>query len=528
MSQITLTQISWSTPDGHKLFQNFDLNVVRERIGIVGRNGVGKSTLLKLISGELQSATGRVVVAGKLGVLQQQVQIGPDETVADLFGASKAIEILRRAEVGQATIEELADADWTLEGGIAAALGRVGLQVRPETRLRELSGGQWTRACIAVVLYQAPDFLLLDEPTNNLDRAGREAVISLISNWKAGAIVSSHDRELLEQMDAIVELTSIGVFRYGGNWSQYRQEKAIELEAAQHDLAHAKRHAVKVKRDAQTALERKQRRDASGSKTQSRGDIPRILLGARKNSAESSKGNSVRRSMQQKARAEETVERALARVEIVDELSINVQPTGLSNSRIVAKFDAVSAGYDSDRPIIHDLSFSLFGPERVALVGPNGSGKTTVIRLLEGQVTPLHGTVSVSDNLAVLDQRVNFLDPSLSILDNFKRRNPTSDENLCRRTLASFLFKSDAVLQTVGTLSGGQILRAGLACVLGAPKPPSMLILDEPTNHLDIDSIEAIEQGLNAYDGALLVASHDDVFLNNIKTTRRIDLSNQR
>ncbi|TWU02205.1 ABC-F family ATP-binding cassette domain-containing protein [Stieleria varia] len=527
MSQITLTGISWSTPDGHNLFRNLDLSVSRERMGLVGRNGVGKSTLIKLISGELPPATGGVAVTGMLGVLQQKVQVEPDETVADLFGASKAIEILRRAEAGQANIDELADADWTLEERIAAALGRVGLKVRPDTRLCELSGGQWTRACIAVVLYQAPDFLLLDEPTNNLDRAGREAVINLLSNWKAGAIVASHDRELLEQMDAIVELTSIGVTRYGGNWSHYRQQKAIELEAAQHHLAHAERYAVKVKRDAQTTIERKQRRDAAGARTQSRGDIPRILSGARKNSAESSKGDRIRRTMRQRAQAIETVEQARARLEILDELSITVQSTGLPNSRIVATFDAVTAGYDSDRPIIHNLSFSLIGPERVALVGPNGSGKTTVIRLLEGQLTPLHGTVSVPVNMAVLDQRLSFLDPTLSILENFKRRNPTSNENLCRRTLASFLFKSDAALQTVGTLSGGQILRAGLACVLGAPEPPLFLILDEPTNHLDIDSIDAIERGLYDYDGALLIASHDEVFLNNIKSTRRIDLSSQ-
>ncbi len=179
-------------------------------------------------------------------------------------------------------------------------------------------------------------------------------------------------------------------------------------------------------------------------------------------------------------------------------------------------------------PIIRDMSFSLIGPERVTLVGPNGSGKTTVFRLLEGQLTPLHGTVSVRVNMAVLDQQASFLVPTLSILENFKLRNPTSNENLCRRTLANFLFKSDAALQTVGTLRGSQILRAGLVCVLGGPEPASLLILDEPTNHLDIDSIEAIERALNSYNGALIIASHDELFLNNVKATRRIDLRSQR
>ncbi|WP_372715685.1 ATP-binding cassette domain-containing protein [Novipirellula sp.] len=229
--------------------------------------------------------------------------------------------------------------------------------------------------------------------------------------------------------------------------------------------------------------------------------------------------------MRQKAQALENVEQARARVEILDELAIAVPATGLSNSRVVLAFDAVTAGYYPDRPIIRDLTFSLIGPERIALVGPNGSGKTTIIRLLDRQLTPLQGTVSVRVSMAVLDQRASFLNPKLSVLDNFKRRNPTSSENLCRHTLASFLFKSDAALQTVGTLSGGQILRAGLACLLGAPEPPALLILDEPTNHLDIDSIEAVERGLNSYDGAILVVSHDEVFLRNVNATRRIELS---
>ncbi|WP_372715683.1 ATP-binding cassette domain-containing protein [Novipirellula sp.] len=224
MSQITLRQLGWSTPDGNSLFEDFDLSVSRERIGLVGRNGVGKSTLLKLISGELLPKTGGATVTGTLGVLQQKVQIEPEETLADLFDVRKAFEILRRAEAGQASIDELADADWTLEERMAAALDRVGLDVRPDTPLCKLSGGQWTRASIAVVFFQAPDFLLLDEPTNNLDRMGREAVFNLIANWKAGAIVASHDRELLEHMDAIVEITSLGATRYGGNWSHFRQQ----------------------------------------------------------------------------------------------------------------------------------------------------------------------------------------------------------------------------------------------------------------------------------------------------------------
>ncbi|MGO8535638.1 ATP-binding cassette domain-containing protein, partial [Rhizobium ruizarguesonis] len=235
-ASITLSQISWSAPDGRPLFSNLDLSFGAERTGLVGRNGVGKTTLLKLVSGEIQPHSGTVSVSGSLGVLRQSVQVTSDETVADLFGVTDAVAVLHRAEAGEATADELASADWMLEARIAAALNRTGLDAPPETPLAALSGGQRTRAGLAALVFTEPDFLLLDEPTNNLDREGREAVIALMSGWRAGAIIVSHDRELLESVDAIVELTSLGATRYGGNWSHYRERKALELAAARHDL----------------------------------------------------------------------------------------------------------------------------------------------------------------------------------------------------------------------------------------------------------------------------------------------------
>ena len=127
-------------------------------------------------------------------------------------------------------------------------------------------------------------------------------------------------------------------------------------------------------------------------------------------------------------------------------------------------------------------------------------------------------------DFAMLDQRVSLLDPAMSIRDNFRRLNPGADENACRAALARFMFRADAALQLVGNLSGGQLLRAGLACVLGGTKPPSLLILDEPTNHLDVDSIEAVEAGLRAYDGALLIVSHDEAFLEAVGISSRLEL----
>jgi len=521
---ITLHNLGWSTPDGHDLFTHLDLSFGAERTGLVGRNGVGKTTLLRLVAGELTPQAGTVSTDGRIAVLRQSVHPGADETIADLFGVREALALLARAEAGTATAADLANADWTLEARMATALGELGLDVPPETRLLELSGGQATRAALAAVSFAAPDFLLLDEPTNNLDRDGRDAVIGLLARWKAGAIVISHDRELLDGMDAIVELTSLGATRYGGNWSHFRERKAIELAAVKHDLADAERHLDEVRRNAQAAAERQARRDSAGKKGAQKGGTPKIMLGGMRENAENTGAAGRRLAERQGRAAEDAANQARRKLEILQPLSVEIPSSGLAAGKTVLRLEEVSAGYDPGHPVLRDVSLTIIGPERVAVTGPNGSGKTTLLKLVTGGLAPITGTFEVMTRVASLDQRVSLLDPDLSIADNFARLNPGADVTACRAALARFMFRADAALQRVGTLSGGQMLRAALAAVLGT-SPPQLLILDEPTNHLDIDAIEAVEAGLRAYDGALLVVSHDEAFLAAIGITRRIALS---
>lgn len=523
-ASISVSHLAWSTPDGQAVFDDLTLDFGRERAGLIGRNGVGKSTLLRLLTGELEPARGAVRVQGRIGTLHQIVQVAPHETVADLLDVRARLALLRKAEAGTASIEELAEADWTLEARAAEALAQLGLDVPLDTPLLRLSGGQRTRAALAGAVLARPDFLLLDEPTNNLDRDGRAAVRELLNGWRAGAIVVSHDRELLETMDAIVELTTLGASRYGGNWSQYRERKDVELAAAAHDLAAAERRATGFARKAQLTAERQQRRDAAGSRKAARGDMPRILIGARKERAENSGGDNVRLAARQRSDAERAVAEAKERIEMLEPLSITLAPTGLAPSREVLALDHVTAGYEPDRPILRDVSLTITGPERIALTGPNGAGKSTLLRLVIGDLAPWTGRVALRTGFAFFDQHVSILDASSTIAENFARRNPDLDENGCRAALARFRFRAEAADRRVGALSGGQTLRAALACVLGGPTPPPLLILDEPTNHLDIESVAAVEAGLVAYDGALLVVSHDAAFLDRIGVMRSVAL----
>jgi ATPase subunit of ABC transporter with duplicated ATPase domains len=521
---ITLSHLTLRAPDGRSLFTGLDLAFGPERTGLVGRNGVGKTTLLRAIAGESPVHSGTVSVAGSVALLRQAVQVEPGETVADLFGARSQLAVLRRAERGEATIDEIAGADWTLEGRIAAALAGVGLAVPPETELARLSGGESTRARLAALTFAEPDFLLLDEPTNNLDREGRDAVVALLAGWRGGAIVVSHDRALLDTMDAIVELTTLGATRYGGNWSAYREGRAIALEAAAQGLADAQKRLAEIDRKAQRRAERKARTDGRGRKDAARGGVPAILVGGRKDRSEDTSGGNARLASRRRAQAVRAVSDAREQIEILQPFSVALASTGLPPRKEILRLDQVTAGYDAARPILRDLSFAIVGPERVAVTGPNGAGKTTLLKVVAGALRPFGGAVAIRAGFALFDQTVGVLDPGTSILENFRRINPGASENACRTSLARFMFRAEAAEQRVATLSGGQMLRAGLACVLGGPAPPPLLVLDEPTNHLDIESLETVEAGLHAYDGALLVVSHDEAFLQAIGISRRVHL----
>jgi len=523
-SSVALNSVSYSTPDGHSLFQNLNLAFGPGRTGLVGRNGTGKSTLLKLVTGELLPAAGDVIVSGTVRMLRQSVQVN-DETIADAFGVACELARLARLEAGDGSIEDAAEADWMLPSRFEAALEKVGLpNLTPDRPLATLSGGQRTRIALAALIFEEPDMILLDEPTNNLDAEGRAAVAEVLRNWRGGAIVVSHDRDLLRQMDAIVELTTLGAKTYGGNYDHYAERKVLELAAAEQSLASAERKVAEIDRKIQAVREQKARSDAGGVRKAARGDIPKILLGGRKENAENTSGGQANIASRLRDEASREAAEARSQVEILQQVSVRLAPTNLPAGKTVLEVHGLTGGPDAAAPIIRDFSLVITGPERVAVTGANGTGKTTLLRLLTGSLAPLAGTIRLTPSHALLDQTVSILDPALTIRDNFRRLNPDADENTGRAALARFMFRADAALKVVGTLSGGETLRAGLACTLGGNRPPELLILDEPTNHLDLAAIEAVEAGLRAYDGALLVVSHDRAFLEAIGVTREIGL----
>ncbi len=526
---VTLDSVAARTPDGTTLFYNLSLAFGRERTGLVGKNGVGKSTLLRLIAGTQSAAEGAVTRAGTVGVLHQRHDPEPGETIADTLRVAGPLAVLRRVLAGEGSVTDVGEADWTLEERLSDALGQVGLSGLHLHRLTAgLSGGEQTRLRLAGLLLVRPDLILLDEPTNHLDADGRPLIAGILERWEGGAVVVSHDRDLLGRVDRIVELSSLGAATYGGNWALYAERKAAEQEAAERTLATAETEAARAAADARRRMEAQARRDRAGRRKALKGDMPKILLGMRAESAENSAARNIRLATRESARVEADLAAARERVELTRGLSIPMPSTGLASGKTVLDMEDVRFAFAVPDMALGPVSLRVTGPERMAITGPNGAGKTTFLKLMAGVLEPTSGAVRRPVRAALLDQDAAILRPDETLIEAWLRLNPESSPNDAHAALARFLFRNVEARRVVRTLSGGERLRAALACVMTGARPPQLLILDEPTNHLDLDSVAAVEAALTAYDGALVVVSHDPVFLDHMGITRTLTLPDLR
>ncbi len=525
MSSIVIANLSWHLPNGTPLFDNLNLMFGPVRTGLVGRNGAGKTSLLRLIAGEIVPAAGSIASPGSIGFLRQNPEQLAEDTLADLFDVKDQLAILSRSESGAATPEDLTVADWTLEPRLNKVLTNMGLDhLSLDAPLGSLSGGQRTRAGLAALMFATPDVLLLDEPTNHLDLAGRTHVIDSLRAWPGSVIAASHDLSLLGAMNAIVELTTLGAQTYGGNYDAYRAVKSAELASAKSELARAERGVKDAKARAQNAAERKARTDRQGQILRASGSQAKVLLNAAKERSEGSGGASARLRVRQMDAARNELNAAQEAVEILHPLVIDIPKSGLANGRDVLQVKDLTFGFGSDQPIFRSISFSIRGPERIAIKGPNGSGKSTLLACITGELTGWTGSIALRVPAARLDQDISMFDDHETVIEAFARLDPEASESERRAVLARFLFRGNDALQKIGTLSGGQRLRAGLACTLGHSQPSQLLILDEPNNHLDIEAVETLVAALNAFDGAIIVVSHDMAFLRNIDVERYYSL----
>ena len=516
---ITCTSLTFAWPDGDVALDALDLTVGPGRSGLVGRNGAGKSTLLRLIAGELEPTSGRITASGEIGYLGQDLTLDVAEPVPGFLGIDSVLAAIRAVGAGSVDHHhfDLIGDDWDVEERAVAELGRLGLPADVlNRRMGELSGGEVTRLGLTRLLLRRPDVLLLDEPTNNLDAGARERLYAVVEGWSRTLLVVSHDRELLERVQRIGDLRDGTVRWYGGGFTAYTGRVEIEQHAAQQAATTARADLRKQRNDRVEAERVLAQRLRYGKKSAE--SMPKAVAGAKKRQAQVSaaKYRALHEDREQQAR--ERLATAESRIREDRDIRVDLPGSEVSRGRLVLTTDdlVIATGAPVD--------LELRGPERVALVGANGSGKTTLLRTVAGELEPLAGSVHRQVATGFLPQRLDVLDDAASVFDNVARRAPLAEPNTVRARLARFLFRGSAGDRLVGDLSGGERLRATLAAILLADPPPQLLLLDEPTNNLDFASYDALVSAVAGFRGALLVASHDPGFLDDIGIDRLLPL----
>ncbi len=527
---LSAVELGYRLPDGRILFNNLTYSFSSVRAGLVGANGIGKTTLLEILVGVREPAIGAINRCGRVSYLPQQARFGSSATVADAIKLAERIAALERIERGEGTpgdFDLIADR-WDLRERIEQIFSTLGVShITLDRSVNGLSGGEMTRVRIAGLLLEEPDFLVMDEPTNHLDLYARESVYELIRSWKKGLIIVSHDRSLLRLLDQIVEMNANGLKAYGGDYDFYREQRDIERDAAEQTLQSAQQRLKDAKQIAQRARERQQRRQSNSGKNSFKRNLPPIVAGNWARAAQRTTAQINERHRKKVDHAMRDVDGARKSLPIELHIAVDLERSKVpSNKRMIELLGVNYRFTSAERPLWDEpLSFEVIGPERIWLKGANGTGKSTLIDLICGRKTPSEGEIKVCpERIATLDQRVSALDDSLTILENLKRAAPMRTDGELRGLLGRFLFIRDAALKPASVLSGGERMRAGLACLIGADRAPEILIADEPTNNLDLPSVEELASALRNFGGVLIVVSHDASFIEEIGIERVIDL----
>ncbi|WP_017602754.1 ABC-F family ATP-binding cassette domain-containing protein [Nocardiopsis alkaliphila] len=517
---VTCSDLTFRWPDGTTLFDGLSMSVARGRTGLVGANGSGKSTLLRLIAGLSHPAQGSVTVHGRLAYLPQDITLETEARVDQALGIADERAALHAIESGDAseTNFDIIGDDWDVEERALATLGTLGLDtIGLDRSVGELSGGQAVLLRLAALLMERPDVLLLDEPTNNLDLFARRRLYEAVESWRWGAlIVVSHDLELLERVDRTAELRKGEVTWYGGGWSAYQEALGVQQEAARRTLRAAESDLRKQKKEMEATRIRLARRQRQSKKLDAQGGIPKIVANAHKKAAQVSAGKLKGLHQDRLQEAQERKEEAADAVRQDTQIRVELPHTVVPGGRDVARLSGLRLYHGR----LTDADLLVRGPERIALVGRNGAGKTSLLRTLVGDLEPLEGEAKALVPLRFLPQRLDLLDEARSVVDNVARAAPQVSAQHVRAQLAKFLFRGSRADRPAGTLSGGERFRASLAMTMLATPAPQLLVLDEPTNNLDVSSVRQLVGALSSYEGALMVASHDLPFLEAIGITR--------
>ncbi len=523
MPTLHVNKLSYQLDNGIKLFENLSFSLPQGLTGLIGRNGVGKSILASILTKEIKPTNGTFSPDMSVVSFDQNCStlFERNETIASFLGVDEHLAALNRIEQGgyEESDFELIAENWQIKDEVIEILQSLRLPVNFELLCVSLSGGERAKLSLWKLFQSDAQLLILDEPSNHLDKQGKLWLINQMKNFKGDVLVVSHDHELLQEVDSIYELSSLGLTFFHGAYSDYLCTKQSNDEALERKLFNLKKQKKNVVNQAQKSKEKSQKRASQGNRLRHSGSQAKVLLDGKKNKAE---GAASSKATQTKA----LMLNIDSKQADLTKLKEQIKPLTLSMHHEKSKkaqqlyIEDVVLPFGSKEPI----NFKLISNEKVHLVGENGSGKSTLIRVILGELRPLNGNVYVNSQIFYFDQHCSLLDAQKNMLETIQKHCAYLNDMDLRTLLAGVGFRGDKVFTLVAQLSGGEKMRL-MMLIASHQKELPLLLLDEPDNHLDRESKEVLADALNEFNGSLILISHDEHLINCIDNILKIHLT---
>jgi len=522
MPALQVNKLSYQLSNGKKLFENLSFTLPQGTTGLVGRNGVGKSILASILTKDITPTSGSVSSETTTQSFNQSSSMlfEQGETIASFLGVDKQLAALSRIENGScedSDFELVAD-NWQIKENVLNILEKLQLPANVDRPCLSLSGGERAMLSLWMLFQSHAQLLVLDEPSNHLDKQGKAWLLNQINNYQGNVLVVSHDRELLQEVDFIYELSSLGLTFYHGAYNDYLSTKKNHDQSRARQILHLKKKKLTVLNQAQKSKEKAQKRASQGNKLRSRGSQAKVLLDGKKNKAEGAASGKASQTRAQVSTIDNKQKELLKQQEQLTPLSLSMHHE--KSKRVQQLYvEDVLLPFGAQMPI----NLKLMSNEKCHLVGKNGSGKSTLMKVLIGEVLPIKGRVHLNVAVFYFDQYFSLLDCQLNMLENMQKYCAHINDSDLRTILAGIGFKGDKVFTPVEQLSGGEKMRLMILMVSHQHELP-LLLLDEPDNHLDIESKEVLAKALNEYNGSFIIISHDEHLIASIDDVFEIQL----